>query len=50
MGSQAPRFSTEYLDHKRRELVRLRDQLRTTSDATETEETDIKLDAVSQVQ
>jgi DnaK suppressor protein len=50
MASQAPRFSAEYLDHKRRELVRLREQLRSTSDATENEETDIKRDAVSQVQ
>jgi DnaK suppressor protein len=50
MGSQAPRFSAEYLDHKRRELVRLREQLRSTSDATETEETEIKDEAVSQVQ
>ena len=50
MGSQAPRFSAEYLDHKRRELVRLRQQLRSTAEATETEETEIKSDAVSQVQ
>jgi DnaK suppressor protein len=50
MGSQAPRFSAEYLDHKRRELVRLREQLRSTSDATEAEETEIKSESVSQVQ
>jgi DnaK suppressor protein len=50
MGNQAPRFSAEYLDHKRRELVRLRQQLRSTAEATETEETDIKREAVSQVQ
>jgi DnaK suppressor protein len=50
MGSQAPRFNAEYLDHKRRELVRLREQLRSSSEATETEETDIKREAVSQVQ
>jgi len=50
MGSQAPRFSAEYLDHKRRDLVRLREQLRSTSDATEAEETEIKNESVSQVQ
>jgi DnaK suppressor protein len=50
MGNQKPNFDAAYLDRKRRELNRLRDQLRKTSDAAEVEEADIKREAGAGVQ
>jgi DnaK suppressor protein len=50
MGNQKPNSDAAYLDRKRRELNQLRDQLRTTSDAAESEEADIKREAGAGVQ
>jgi DnaK suppressor protein len=45
MGNQAPIFSADYLDRKRRELTRLREALRKIADNAEAEETDIKTES-----
>jgi DnaK suppressor protein len=50
MGSQKPNSDAAYLDRKRRELNQLRDQLRKTSDAAESEEADIRREAGAGVQ
>ena len=42
MTNRAPIFSSDYLDRKRRELIRLRDALRGTAAAAEAEETAIR--------
>jgi DnaK suppressor protein len=43
MDDKTPRFDASYLERKRRQLTRLRDELRRTADAAETAEADIKL-------
>jgi DnaK suppressor protein len=45
MTNRAPIFSSDYLDRKRRELIRLRDALRGTAAAAEAEETAIRSEA-----
>jgi DnaK suppressor protein len=47
--TQVTRFSPEYLDRKRRQLVQLQKQLRQTSDAAKAEEVSLQGDAVSEV-
>src|ERR1700744_4273683 len=49
MLNQGNRFSLEYLDRKRRQLVQLQKQLRKTSDAAKAEEVQLQGDAVSEV-
>lgn len=48
MSTQAPIFSADYLDHKRRELTRLREALRRVADNAVTEETEIRTEAALQ--
>jgi DnaK suppressor protein len=45
MGNQAPIFSADYLDRKRRELTRLREALGKIADNAEAEETEIKTES-----
>lgn len=47
MGDKRPRFDASYLDHKRRQLTALRDELRATANAAEAAESDIKRDSSS---
>jgi RNA polymerase-binding transcription factor len=47
MGDRKPRFDASYLDHKRQQLTKLRDELRRTANAAEAVESEIKLEAGS---
>ena len=45
MGDRKPRFDASYLDHKRQQLTRLREELRRTANAAQAVESEIKLEA-----
>ena len=47
MGDRKSRFDASYLDHKRQQLTKLRDELRRTANAAEAVESEIKLEAGS---
>ncbi len=42
MGNKSPGFDAAYLERKRRQLMKLRDELRKTADAAEAEEGEIR--------
>jgi DnaK suppressor protein len=45
MGDKSARFDAAYLERKRRQLTRLRDELRKSTNAAEAEESDVKIDS-----
>jgi DnaK suppressor protein len=48
MGDKSARFDAAYLERKRRQLTRLRDELRKSTNAAEAEENDVKNDSSRQ--
>jgi DnaK suppressor protein len=48
MGDKSARFDAAYLERKRRQLTRLRDELRKSTNAAEAEESDVKSDSSRQ--
>jgi DnaK suppressor protein len=50
MSNQSPLFSADYLDRKRRELIRLREALRRVAEGAEAEESEIRTDSSLQAQ
>jgi DnaK suppressor protein len=45
MGDKSATFDAAYLERKRRQLTRLRDELRKSTNAAEAEESDVKIDS-----
>ena len=50
MSNQTPLFGADYLDRKRRELIRLRETLRGIAERTQAEETEIRTESSLQAQ
>lgn len=48
MSNKPPKLDAAYLERKRRQLVKLRDELRNTSNAAEAEETNVKAESTLQ--